>query len=99
MSINGLFRLARATSMAAVIAAASGAPEITGLPLSAAVDGAALKFGTVQSERERLRRKVTDVLILIVRFPAKRNPGPFVELASCEIEEGSAPAIEVRGMC
>src|SRR5215468_12407180 len=65
MSINGLCRLARATSMAAVIVAASGVPETTGLPLCATVDDAALKFGTAQSEREKLRRKRTGALILM----------------------------------
>jgi hypothetical protein len=81
MSINGLRRLARATSMAAVIAAASGVPETTGLPLSAAVDDAALKFGTVQSERERLRRKVMGAPILIANSAARTRLEPHVALA------------------
>ena len=51
--------------MAAVIVAASGVPETTGLPLCATVDDAALKFGTAQSEREKLRRKRTGALILM----------------------------------
>jgi hypothetical protein len=57
--------------MAAVIVAASGMLETTGLPLSAAVDGAALNFGTVQSEREKLRRKMTGVLVW--RFTSARR--------------------------
>jgi hypothetical protein len=84
MSINRLRRVARATSVAAVIVAASGVLETTGLPLSAAIEGVAVNFGTVQSEREKLRRKTTGVLTSIANSPAKRSMGP---LASWRLED------------
>ena len=62
MSINILRRMARATSLAAVIVAASGVLESTGLPLSAAVGNATLDLASVQSETEKLRRKMTGAL-------------------------------------
>jgi hypothetical protein len=77
--------------VAAVIAAASGVPEITGLPLCSAVDDAALKFGMVQSERERLRRKPMAVLMLMAKFPAQRNLGPLFERAFSGIDQPILP--------
>jgi hypothetical protein len=62
--------MARATSLAAVIVAASGVLESTGLPLSAAVGNATLNLASVQSETEKLRRKMTGALVLVASFRA-----------------------------
>jgi hypothetical protein len=63
MSINTLRRVARATSLAAVIVVAFGVLESTGWPLSAAVGNAMLNLASVQSETKKLRRRVTGAIM------------------------------------
>ena len=68
MSINTLRRVARATSLAAVIVAASGLLESIGLPLSAAVSNATLNLASVQSETEKLRRRKMTGCLVVASF-------------------------------
>jgi hypothetical protein len=67
--------------MAAVIVAASGILGATGQPLYAAVGDATLQWATVKSEREKLRRRVTGVLMAVANHLAERRDsaqaGPF----------------------
>jgi hypothetical protein len=70
MFISTLRRLARVTSMAAIVVASSGVLETTGLPLCACVGDATLKLAVVQFETEKLRRKLKGALIVVANSRA-----------------------------
>ena len=67
-------RFVRFISMAAVIVAASGILGATGQPFYAVIGDATLQWGTVKSEREKLRRRVTGALIAVANnYRAERR--------------------------
>jgi hypothetical protein len=69
-----LLRLGRATIVTAAILAASGMLETTGRPLFAAIGEVALNLVAVQSETEKLRRKVTGALYRLSHAGAASVP-------------------------
>ena len=80
-----LLRLGRATILTAAITATSGLPDIMDTPLFAALGEATINLVAVQSETERLRRKVAGAAsrlpqqaLLLLKGAPHQNDQSFV---------------------